>query len=110
MPQNLSVGLHTVDAPCPRCGIIVEAHVHLSTVHAQPSDDVPTLRVKAKSKSVEHDCRAGVQVTVQQALDEIEAVLEPSEPGEAGLFQEPAPVTELPTKRRRAARVGPDES
>lgn len=67
----LRMGFHVVDAPCPRCGLLVEAYVWLSTVLTSPQDDVPTLRVKSKSKPVEHDCRHGAQTTLRQAVQQL---------------------------------------
>lgn len=64
----LAVGLHPVDAPCPRCGLVVEAYVYLSTALTTPLEGIPSLRLKAQSKAVEHDCRHGSQSTVAQML------------------------------------------
>jgi len=53
----ITTGLHAVSAACPRCGRTELIHVSLTVTLTTPQHDVPTLKVKAKSKPLAHDCR-----------------------------------------------------
>lgn len=68
MTDTIPVGTHWVEAPCPRCGALEVIGVHLASVLTTPQDEIPSLRVRAKAKPVDHDCR---QFTL--SLDEIRA-------------------------------------
>lgn len=63
--EQLDPGTYWIDAPCPRCGSLEPIPVALSTVLQVPSDDLTTLRVKAKTKAVPHSCGQG---TIQALL------------------------------------------
>lgn len=54
--QAISTGLHWVDAPCPRCGELETIAIVLTSVLTTPQDDSPSLKVRAKSKGLDHDC------------------------------------------------------
>ena len=55
---NLTTGTYWVDLPCPRCGVLTPVSVHLSSTLTMPDDAGASLRLKAKSKPVDHWCGA----------------------------------------------------
>ena len=59
MPPPLSTGIYWVDLPCPRCGALSTVAAVLSAVLTQPSDDQPSLKLRVRSKAVDHNCGQG---------------------------------------------------
>ncbi|MGY4645896.1 hypothetical protein [Cellulomonas sp. URHB0016] len=57
-PPNLTTGTYWVDLPCPRCGVLAAVSVHLGSILTTPDDAGASLRLKAKSKPVDHWCGA----------------------------------------------------
>lgn len=57
MTDTLQTGNYVVDAPCPRCGVVEEILVRISSVLTTPQDDAGSLRVKVKGKARDHDCQ-----------------------------------------------------
>lgn len=55
-PERLSTGTYLVDTPCPRCGVVEEILVAITSVHTLPMDAPGSLRVKLKGKARDHDC------------------------------------------------------
>lgn len=68
-PKTLSTGNYLVEAPCPRCGVLEEILVRLSSVLTTPEDDTGSLRVKIKGKPRDHDCKQGRLVDVKLEAD-----------------------------------------
>lgn len=56
MSEAIGTGLHWIDAPCPRCGEIETLAIVIQSVLTTPQDDTPNLRVKARSKAIDHNC------------------------------------------------------
>lgn len=55
-PAPLTPGIYWVDLPCPRCGALETVAVVLSAVLTTPTDEEPSLKLRAKSKPTDHDC------------------------------------------------------
>lgn len=56
-PKSLDTGVYTVQAPCPRCGVIEDILVAIKTQLTTPQDAIGKLAVKLKSRGVDHDCQ-----------------------------------------------------
>jgi hypothetical protein len=69
--QTLPTGLHWIDAVCPRCGQHELVAVALTTVLQVPEGELPNVRVRARSKPVDHRCH---QVTLRVDRDTGEMV------------------------------------
>lgn len=54
--MNISTGTHEVQIRCPNCGLGEAILIDLAAVLKVPSDDIPSLAVRAKSKPVSHRC------------------------------------------------------
>jgi hypothetical protein len=54
--EVLPTGLHWIDAVCPRCGQHELVAVSLSTQLTVPEGELPTVKVRARSKPVDHRC------------------------------------------------------
>lgn len=67
MSEAIPTGLHWVDAPCPRCGQIETVAIVLSSVLTSPENETPSLRVRAKGKAADHDCKQTRMSGVQQS-------------------------------------------
>ena len=65
-------GLVGVEVPCPSCGVLERIAVQLVGVLTLPGDDSATLRVKAKSRPMDHDCHA-IEVDLFTATEPDEA-------------------------------------
>ena len=57
-PPNLTTGTYWVDLPCPRCGVLTPVSVHLGSTLTTPDDTGSSLKLRAKSKPVDHYCGA----------------------------------------------------
>lgn len=57
-PPRVGAGLVGVEVPCPSCGVLELIAVNLVGVLTVPDGDTPTLRIKAKSRPLDHDCQA----------------------------------------------------
>lgn len=55
-PAPLAPGIYWVDLPCPRCGALETVAVVLSAVLTTPTDDQPSLKLRARTKATDHDC------------------------------------------------------
>lgn len=66
---RIATGYVWIDAPCPECGALVECLAVIRSVLTVPQDDAGTIRVRLKSKPVDHECRAGVQVALLTRSD-----------------------------------------
>jgi hypothetical protein len=51
------MGDHKVDLVCPECGAVVSVAAQLATVRTVIGDDPGTLKLRAVSAKIEHDCR-----------------------------------------------------
>lgn len=56
MPR-VPAGLVAVELVCPRCGVLEVIAVGLSAVLTTPTENPPTLAVKAKATKLEHWCQ-----------------------------------------------------
>jgi hypothetical protein len=65
-------GLVGVEVACPQCGVLERIAVQLVGVLTMPADDGSTLRVKAKSRPMDHECRA-IEVDLFTATEPDEA-------------------------------------
>lgn len=54
--RTLTPGTYTVDAPCPDCGGIETLLLRVSVVRTSGTDDDTTIRVKSRSRAVDHAC------------------------------------------------------
>jgi len=68
-PPPLSIGMHWVDLPCPRCGALETVAVVLSAVLSTPTDEQPSLKLRARSKATDHDCGQGRMLDTVELLD-----------------------------------------
>ena len=59
---GVGTGYVWVDAPCPECGALVELLAVVRSVLTVPQDDPGTIRLRLKSKPVDHACRSGAQL------------------------------------------------
>ncbi|GAB3889013.1 hypothetical protein [Terrabacter terrigena] len=71
----LSIGTHIVDVPCPRCGSLETILVRLSSVLTEGTGDDTTLKLRARSKAVDHMCGSrrlldGAGVLTLSTIDE----------------------------------------
>jgi hypothetical protein len=67
---TLPTGLHWVDAVCPRCGQHELVAVDLRAVLQVPEGDLPSVRIRARSKPVDHACHQ-VSLVVDQDTGEL---------------------------------------
>src|SRR4029079_15097314 len=58
-PAPLTTGIYWVDLPCPRCHALETVAVHLSANLTPHDQETPTLRLRAKSSAVDHQCGQG---------------------------------------------------
>lgn len=56
MATTIPTATYWVEAACPRCGAIEVVAVHLHALLTIPDDDAPSIRVRSKSKPVDHSC------------------------------------------------------
>jgi hypothetical protein len=68
-PPPLTVGIYWVDLPCPRCGALATVAAHLSAVLTTPTEEEPSLRLKVRSKAVDHECGQGRMLDTAELLD-----------------------------------------
>lgn len=54
--RALSPGTYTVDAPCPDCGGLETLLLRVSVVRTSGTDDECTIRLRARSRAVDHAC------------------------------------------------------
>lgn len=52
----LQIGNYRIDLPCPRCGALVTVAARLTAVLTADTDDVQSLRLKARSRPADHAC------------------------------------------------------
>ena len=55
-PPRVAAGWVGVEVACPVCGVLEHIAVRLTGVLTTPDDETPTLRVRARSKPLDHDC------------------------------------------------------
>jgi hypothetical protein len=67
--QRIGTGYVWIDAPCPECGALVEVLAIIRSVLTVPQDDAGTVRVRLKSKAVDHQCASGVQTVLIDRTD-----------------------------------------
>lgn len=61
--------IHWVDLPCPRCGALATVAANLSAVLTTAADEEPTLRLRCRSKAVDHECGQGRLLETAELLD-----------------------------------------
>lgn len=59
MNPPLTTGIYWVDLPCPRCGALATVGATLSVILTTPQDEEPTLKLRVRSKPVDHACGQG---------------------------------------------------
>lgn len=57
--KPLALGFHDVALECPDCGDAVTVHAELVTVRHVATDEGVTLRLKVKTRKIEHACGQG---------------------------------------------------
>lgn len=65
---DLELGLHTVAAECPRCKRTEAMMIVIDVNLVIPRFDTPSLKLKARSKALDHDCR---QTTVTDSSENV---------------------------------------
>lgn len=66
---RVGMQLLAAEVPCPTCGRLEVIAVELAAVLTVPDDGVATLRVKAKSKALDHWCTSATTDTVGSLFD-----------------------------------------
>jgi len=72
-PQPLTTGLYWVDLPCPRCHALETVAVVLSSVLTTPDEDEPSLRLRAKSRPIDHLCGQGRMIPTDELTLDVDA-------------------------------------
>lgn len=70
--QTIPTGTYLFEAPCPRCGVIELLLASVRSVHTLGEDEIGSLRLRLRTKAVDHDCRQ-IRITVSEQTELEEA-------------------------------------